>query len=89
MSSPTPGDDQRLGTRKVWNDADNQDGIRLGQRQQLKANGSDVGSPVTLDADNLWSHTWTGLPKYAGTTTPIAYTVVETPVPAGNGLQHR
>ncbi|MCK9251510.1 MAG: Cna B-type domain-containing protein, partial [Clostridiales bacterium] len=73
-----------VSVRKVWNDGDNQDGIRPASVSvQLKANGSNVGSPVTLDADNSWSHTWTGLPKYAGTTTPIAYTVVETPVPAG------
>ncbi len=73
-----------VSARKVWNDADNQDGIRpLSVSVQLKADGTAVGSPVTLDADNSWSHTWNNLPKFAGTTTAIVYTVEETPVPTG------
>ncbi len=50
---------------------------------QLMKNGTTpVQDPVTLNAGNLWKHTWSPLPKYEGSTTPIDYTVVET-VPTG------
>ncbi|MGM0126235.1 hypothetical protein IGI37_003664 [Enterococcus sp. AZ194] len=62
---------------KVWDDADDQDGIRPGSIQvQLYADGLGNGVPITLNAGNNWSYTWTGLPeKSAGQT--IAYTVQE------------
>ena len=36
-----------------------------------------------LNEANEWTDTWTDLPKYAGSTTPIEYTVEETVVPTG------
>ncbi len=55
--------------KKVWDDADNQDGIRPDTiTVTLKANGEDVevegiNPTVTLDADNEWTATIEGLPK--------------------------
>jgi hypothetical protein len=82
-NSHTP-EETSVSVRKAWNDANNQDGIRPSSVSvQLKAGSTNVGDPVVLNAGNSWSHTWENLPKYAGTTTPIVYTVVETPVPSG------
>jgi len=69
---------------KVWEDNDNQDGIRpVSVTVQLMNGRTAVGSAVTLDEGNNWSYTWEGLPKYAGSTTAIDYTVAEVEVPAG------
>ena len=63
---------------KVWSDAQNQDGIRpTSVKVQLKADGTASGDPITLDASNSWKYTWENLPKYAGSTTAIEYTVDE------------
>ena len=62
---------------KVWNDANNQDGIRPESIQvQLKNGETNVGDPVTLNAENQWKHTWSGL-------TAGDYKVVEVSVPTG------
>ena len=68
---------------KAWNDANNQDGKRPQEvTVSLRANGYDLtatGTTVTLNADNNWTHTWTGLYKnYHGSA--ITYSVVEDPV---------
>ena len=66
---------------KVWSDANNQDGKRPASIQvQLKANGVNSGAPITLNADNNWTYTWTGLAKMAAGE-EIQYTVVESGVP--------
>ncbi|MBQ9036146.1 MAG: Cna B-type domain-containing protein [Erysipelotrichaceae bacterium] len=63
---------------KVWEDADNQDGIRPATVQiKLLAGDEVVGEPITLPIDGELTYTWEDLPKYAGTTTPIVYTVEE------------
>ena len=72
---------------KVWSDNDNQDGKRPESIiVQLKANGTNSGSAVTLTAgeDKVWQenelkYTWTALPKYENGTV-ITYTVEETSV---------
>ena len=82
-NSHTP-EETEVTVTKVWDDADNQDGIRPASISvQLKADGAAEGEAVELNEGNKWSYTWTELDKYAGTTTPIAYTVDETAVPDG------
>ena len=68
---------------KVWEDADNQDGIRPDAiTVQLSANGTAKGEAVTLNEANNWTTTWTGLDAYEGGK-KIEYTVDETAVPTG------
>jgi len=72
-----------VSVNKVWNDADNQDGLRTKDvTVQLKANNKNQGEPVILNSDNGWAYTWPDLWKNeAGV--EIEYTVVEINVPAG------
>ena len=71
-----------VSVRKVWDDSDNQDGIRPASvTVQLYADGKASGAPVDLNAANNWSHTWTKLAKKANKT-DIKYTVDEVSVPA-------
>ena len=67
---------------KVWNDANNQDGLRpTSIKVNLLANGQ-VVKTVELTADGNWTAAWTDLPVYqAGK--KISYTVEEANVPAG------
>ena len=68
---------------KVWDDADDQDGIRPDSvKVQLMANGEESGDPVTLNADNEWTYTWEGIAVNAGGNA-IEYTVKEIEVPEG------
>ncbi len=68
----------RVTVTKVWNDADNQYGIRPDSVQvQLYADGKPSGDPVTLYADGGWTHTWTGLAVRTRSGAKIAYTVQE------------
>ena len=63
---------------KVWNDADDQDGIRPGSvTVQLLCAGEAYGKEVTLSADNAWTYSWTDLLKNAAGEA-IIYTVEET-----------
>ena len=65
---------------KVWNDGNNQDGIRPSTvTVNLFADGKLY---KTVVVNNSWTYTFTNLPKYNKTTTPIVYTVEEV-VPAG------
>jgi len=72
--------------KKVWEDANNQDGIRPdGVAVNLLADGTAVsGKQVTLNQANSWKYTWTGLDKYKDGK-EIKYTVkeVETDVITG------
>lgn len=70
----------KVTTSAVWNDADNQDGIRPNYVSvQLKADGVNAGKEAVLDAAGNWSMTWDNLPKYkAGK--EIAYKVVASAV---------
>ena len=61
---------------KIWDDKENQDGVRPGSvTVNLLANGEQVQS-VELNSDNTWSHTFTGLPKNADGV-EITYTITE------------
>ena len=61
---------------KVWDDADDKDGIRPAEiTVTLFANGDEAGT-ATLSEDNGWTYTWTDLYKYEGGK-EIAYTVSE------------
>lgn len=66
---------------KVWQDDDNLSGMRGPYGVQLYANGTPVGTPVTLDADTL-SYTWKNLYRYERGE-EIRYTVDEVQVPEG------
>ena len=71
-----------ISVEKVWHDANNEDAIRPASIQvQLFANGNAKGEPVTLNAENGWKYTWTGLDERSNGRT-ILYTVDETAVPA-------
>ena len=67
LEFPVPGVKGRLprtdvSVTKVWEDKENQDGIRTGSvTVQLKnENGETIGDPVVLNADNNWTYTWDG-----------------------------
>ncbi|WP_277063628.1 Cna B-type domain-containing protein [Schaalia cardiffensis] len=83
-NSYTPGKTS-VTVSKVWDDADNQDGVRPDSvKVQLKAYGEAVGEPVVLNADNKWTHTWTDLFINDNTDKKkIEYTVEEVDVPQG------
>ena len=66
---------------KVWDDNNNQDGIRPTEiKVQLYANGTPVGTETVLNEDNAWSHTFTDLPQFENGK-EIAYSVKEVDVP--------
>ena len=66
---PVPGVTAKLprtdvSVTKVWDDRNNQDGIRPESvTVQLKEGSRTIGDPVVLSEDNGWSHTWDGM-KY-------------------------
>ncbi|WP_171776175.1 Cna B-type domain-containing protein [Methanobrevibacter ruminantium] len=69
---------------KVWEDANNQDGIRPSS-VNITLIGSDgtERSVLVTETDGVWNYTFTDLPVYNGTTDPIVYTVIESVVPVG------
>ena len=67
--------------KKVWDDASNQDGKRPDSLKVTLSNGTEV----TLNADNEWTATVTGLPKYADGQ-EIEYTWTEGGLPEGYTL---
>ena len=71
-----------LTVNKVWNDADNKDGLRpTSVTINLLANGR-VVQTVDLSAVNNWTASWNNLPVYqAGK--QVTYTVEEANIPAG------
>ena len=69
--------------RKVWADNDNAAQKRPASiTVQLYADGQVSGTPITLDASNNWSGSWTKLTKNEKGT-EIKYTVAETTIPEG------
>ena len=63
---------------KVWNDFNNQDGIRPESIEvELYANSKATGVKATLNEDNNWSYQFTNLKKYTNNR-EIVYTVKET-----------
>ncbi len=79
-NSYTP-EETKATVKKVWNDADNQDGIRPASLKVTLSNGTEV----TLNEANGWTATVEGLPKFAAGV-EIAYTWTEGTVPEGYTL---
>lgn len=67
---------------KVWNDFDNNDGVRPRSIEVVLKAGENVYNTVTLNSNNRWQHTWKGIPKNADGE-PINYTVEELTLPTG------
>ena len=66
-----------VSVQKVWDDADDQDGKRPETvTVRLLADGQDTGKTLTLNADNDWADSFSGLDVY-NEGVPIAYTVEE------------
>ncbi len=79
----TPGE-VSVSVRKVWNDANNFYGKRPESvTVKLYKDGVPTGEPLTLNEDNGWSGTFTGLDKYSGAGKLAVYTVQESTVPNG------
>ena len=73
----------KVPVRKVWNDADNQDGLRPGSIEvELYADGIATGKTMTLSAANGWQGEFEGVAKYSNGT-EVIYTVREVNVPEG------
>ena len=76
--------------KKVWEDANNQDGIRDTNTKvtvQLTADGQNSGNPVELSETNNWTYTFNDLPAKADGK-EIEYAVVETAVPEGYNVSY-
>ena len=66
----------QVSVEKIWDDTDNKEGFRpAGVTVKLLANGQEAGT-ATLNVDNEWKYTWTGLNKFEGGE-EIEYTVSE------------
>ena len=87
---PVPGVQGKLprtdvSVTKVWDDAENQDGVRPDSvTVQLMEGERTIGDPVVLNANNNWTYTWNGeeynlLAMSKGA--PHVYTVKELDVP--------
>lgn len=65
-----------VSARALWNDANNQDGIRpIDTLVQLYADGTALGDKAVIESNKEWTKTWSNLPKYkAGK--EIAYNVI-------------
>ncbi len=64
-----------VGVRKIWNDAENQDGIRPSElRVDLLKNGELTGRYVILNEENGWTAMITDLPKNTAVAEPNVYT---------------
>ena len=85
INSYTPGK-VGVSVTKIWDDADNQDGIRPEKiTVKLLADGQDTGKTATLSADNNWTQSITGLDEKKDGTA-IKYTWAEENVPKGYEL---
>ena len=85
INSYTPGK-VGVSVTKIWDDADNQDGIRPAKiTVKLLADGQDTGKTVTLSVDNNWTQSITGLDEKKGGKA-IKYTWAEENVPKGYEL---
>ena len=64
-----------VGVRKIWDDAENQDGIRPSElRVDLLKNGELTDQYVILNEENGWTATITNLPKNTAVAEPNVYT---------------
>lgn len=64
--------------KKVWNDGDNQDGVRPdGVTIHLLANGQETGRSATLNSGNNWQHEFANVPRMDADGHAITYSVRE------------
>lgn len=68
---------------KVWNDANNQDGLRPDQIHVELLNGNTIVATVVLNAHNHWTATVNNLPEKTADGKIINYTWQEVNVPTG------
>ena len=68
---------------KTWGDANGADGVRTSKVEVAVMNGTTEIATYEVKASELWTHTFTDLPKYTATGAEINYTVVEKDVPEG------
>lgn len=66
-----------ISVTKVWEDADNQDGIRPESVQVVLRGSNGKEYPAELNADNDWSCLYTELPVYWKKGTPVKYVLEE------------
>ena len=71
-----------VNVNKVWDDNNNQDGIRPTEIEVALKKGTQTLQTVKLNASNDWKHIFTGLAKYENGQ-EIEYTVEEVSVPEG------
>ena len=70
--------------KKVWDDADNIDGLRSGSvTVQLYANGEPTGKMITLNDENSWEAVFADLDAYDNDNKLIEYTISEEAIPSG------
>ncbi|MDD7512371.1 MAG: Cna B-type domain-containing protein [Clostridiales bacterium] len=75
-NKPNPKID--IAGKKVWDDANNQDGIRPGSVTiHLLANGEDTGKTAKAIKDSKWHYTFKNLPTYDAAGEKITYSVKE------------
>ncbi|MBR0472988.1 MAG: Cna B-type domain-containing protein, partial [Methanosphaera sp.] len=70
--------------RKVWNDSNNQDGLRTNTVTiQLLADGERYGDNIVLYEGNNWTYNYVNLPRYNKNHKEINYTINELNIPTG------
>lgn len=70
---------------KVWDDANDQDGVRPASVEfELLKGGSATGTKLTLSESNVWKDKFANLDKYGSDDKPIVYSVQETEFDAPN-----
>ena len=74
----------KLTVNKIWSDEDDKDQIRPDsvKVQLCKEDGTPIGDPVALSADNEWTYTFEDLDAYANGEA-IRYMVSESDIPEG------
>ena len=81
-NKPNPKID--IAGKKVWDDANNQDGIRPDSVTiHLLANGEDTGKTAKATKDSKWHYTFKNLPTYDAAGEEITYSVKEDVLPSG------
>ena len=77
-----------LNVQKVWDDANDQDGIRVpAVIVTLYINGQATENTVTLNAENGWKSVWENMPRYHEGQR-ISYSIVETGYIDKDGTTH-
>ena len=76
--------DVNFTAKKVWNDSNNQDGLRTNTVTiQLLADGERYGDNIVLYEGNNWTYNYVNLPRYNKDNNETIYTIVELNTPTG------